>query len=574
MTWTSYRSVRIVSTGGYHARPFSGKRVESHDRELGDTNGLQTLAIETSCDDTSVAVLTVYQSNLDSNDFKTRVDFHETVTAKSEQYGGIHPIAALESHQRELAPLVQRALGTLQERSKHNDYDGLELRRPDFVTVTRGPGMRSNLAVGLNMAKGLATAWEVPLVGVHHMQAHALTARLCSVLQSTEGEVVYSNKSDDSAMEFWEPEDIEPRFPFLSVLVSGGHTMLIDSKSLTKHSILAETADIAIGDFLDKAARAILPPDALKAPFGKALEDFAFPQNDVDNAPIYDYEPPARRQDEMEALATEWDWSLAPPLSESKSGDKSSRRMMYSFAGLLTSVERLAARDMGMDERRDLAREVQRVAFEHLASRILLHLTSETTTRETIVVSGGVASNTLLRHVLRSILDVRGYEHVELIFPPVELCTDNALMIAWAGMEMYDAGYESELSIAPLRKWSMDPRAEDGGIVGVGGWKSPLPEEEDENEESEEAIDDDEDANTSNIEPKNKEPEWGATVAWVMVGFATMSYFIWKKQVPSVDNMPANPLLDPETARSNIKAARRNVEDDRRHFEAARKREG
>lgn len=69
-------------------------------------------------------------------------------------------------------------------------------------------------------------------------------------------------------------------------------------------------------------------------------------------------------------------------------------------------------------------------------------------------------------------LDVRGYSNIQMIFPPVELCTDNALMIAWAGLEMFDAGYECELSIEPLRKWSMDPAAEDGGILGVGGWKA------------------------------------------------------------------------------------------------------
>jgi N6-L-threonylcarbamoyladenine synthase len=250
--------------------------------------------------------------------------------------------------------------------------------------------------------------------------------------------------------------------------------MLIESRSLVEHSLLAETADIAIGDCLDKAARAILPPELLIAPYGKALERFAFP-NVVAS---YDYTPPARRQEEIERRVTDWGWGINPPLAESKGGgEKSSRRMVYSFAGIVTYVQKLMDANAGrsIDERRMMAREALRVAFEHLASRIMLHLTSlserERQQIKTIVVSGGVASNAFLRYVLRAVLDVRGFGEVKLEFPPVELCTDNALMIAWGGMEMFNAGFESELSIGPIRKWSMDSKAEDGGILRVGGWR-------------------------------------------------------------------------------------------------------
>jgi N6-L-threonylcarbamoyladenine synthase len=162
--------------------------------------------------------------------------------------------------------------------------------------------------------------------------------------------------------------------------------------------------------------------------------------------------------------------------------------MVYSFTGLLTSVERFTRRvvdsegrlttqnrpseDLSEEERRDMAREVQRVAFEHLASRILLHLSSKITDVNAVVVSGGVASNSFLRHILRAMLDARGYAHIRLEFPPISLCTDNALMIAWAALEMWHAGYRSSLDVMPLRKWSMDPAAEDGGILGVGGWSN------------------------------------------------------------------------------------------------------
>ncbi|TKA32360.1 hypothetical protein B0A50_01466 [Salinomyces thailandicus] len=273
--------------------------------------------------------------------------------------------------------------------------------------------------------------------------------------------------------------------------------MLLNSTSLTEHRTLAETQDIAIGDFLDKAARAILPAALLRPPYGRALEQFAFSTQVIEASdgdggidvpdtgfPIgadfiaphkttYDYTPPLKRQDELAKRPTKWGWSLSPPLAESKGGEKSSRRMVYSFAGLLTSIERLVHRPdpFSLRERQDLAREVQRVAFEHLASRILLHLESSTTfTGDTVVVSGGVASNSFLRHVLRRILDVRGYERIKLCFPPIELCTDNALMIAWAAVEMYEAGHMSSLDIGPIRKWSMDPTSADGGILGADGW--------------------------------------------------------------------------------------------------------
>ena len=471
------KSLSSIFTSHTQCRLFSGNalgttNVETKGNYLNPKRRLLTLAIETSCDDTSVAILSI-SCQYGGSSLKTDVVFHEKVTARSEAYNGIHPLVALESHQMQLGQLVQKAVEKLRSGAAPTRPD-----RPDFVTVTRGPGMRSNLAVGLDVAKGLAIAWGIPLAGAHHMQAHALTPRLCSTLESKEGKGRVLHRADDDANERveWSPETLEPRFPFLGVLASGGHTMLIDSKSLNDHKILAETANIAIGDCLDKAARAILPLSDLKFPYGKALEEFAFP---TDSA--YHYTPPAKRQDELERRSTQWGWSLAPPLSESKSGQKSSRRMMYSFGGLLTYVERLSARDMGLSERRELAREVQRIAFEHLVSRILLHLTtlrpSQRQEINTIVLSGGVASNAYLRHILRSTLDIRGFEQIKLICPPAELCTDNALMIAWAGMEMYDAGYVSELGIRPIRKWRMDFNGEDGGVLGVGGWKERLHED-------------------------------------------------------------------------------------------------
>jgi len=471
---------------------------------------LTVLAIETSCDDTSVAIVKVADNEHDTRDATLprpprRLDaleviFHEKETANSESFAGIHPLVALHSHRSNLALLVQKATARLVTVSKQVTSSQYRTRdSPNLVAVTRGPGMRSNLSVGLDTAKGLAVAWNCQFIGVHHMQAHALTPRLVSAMANGDGE---SDRITSGAP--------QPNFPFLTVLASGGHTMLVDSTGLTEHAILAETQDIALGNFLDQAARAILPPELLLPPYGRALAKFAFHthirtevhdhddeleldrgdksvQCSQSNDPAYHYTAPARRQEELERRTTKWGWSLGPPLAESKGG-QSSRRMIYSFAGLLSSVERFLKfktasdgshtaeprlpADVSLAERQDMAREVQRVAFEHLASRIMLHLESvgQRWTGDTIVVSGGVASNQFLRHVLRSMLDARGYSHIQLSCPPVGLCTDNALMIAWAGIEMYRAGYTSSLAIGPIRKWSMDPSNPDGGLLGVDGW--------------------------------------------------------------------------------------------------------
>ncbi|KAF4554153.1 Glycoprotease-like protein [Elsinoe fawcettii] len=440
-----------------------------------DRRGLLTIAIETSCDDTSVAVLETQHNSNGST--KARLHFHKKVTANNDAYGGIHPIVALESHQRSLGPLVQEAIQHLPSFGPNDpipsssdilfaSHDGQLRKKPDFISATRGPGMRSNLSVGLNTAKGLSLAWNIPLIGVHHMQAHALTPRLIAALNSS----------------LLSPS--HPSFPFLSLLVSGGHTLLISSTSLTNHSILASTSDIAIGDCLDKAARMILPPTLLQSPYGRALETFAFPEISPEQAE-YDYIPPRTREQELDRRTSRGGWSFGAPLAESRGG-RSSRRMEYSFSGLLTGVQRATgavatpgvpvrqAVEISLEERRHMAREVQRVAFEHLAGRLLLHLKSldkaEREKVKTVVVSGGVAANRFLRHVFRSMLDVQGFEGVEVLFPPVEYCTDNAAMIAWAGVEMWNARWRSGLEIEPIRKWSLDSAAEDGGILGVSGW--------------------------------------------------------------------------------------------------------
>ncbi|KAM6488536.1 glycoprotease family protein [Trichoderma sp. SZMC 28011] len=502
----SYRltlhSVSILSRSAY------ASRIKTKQRSL------VTLAIETSCDDTAVAVLEKSAGG------KTRLLFNERVSSDNRAFKGIHPMVTVEGHNTALGPLVERALESLKESEDGVDDAGAgagssgvaskgssavvtddknikkwkkKIRVPDFVCATRGPGIMTNLSVGLNVAKGLALAWDVPFVGVHHMQAHALTPRLVDALESEQGqqEVLSTSTSTSTS------PSPSPNFPFLSLLVSGGHTQLILSTTLTNHRILATTGDIAIGNLLDQTARVILPPALLESSpdvsYGRLLEAFSFPPG-ADTPADYDafFTPAASRQDEIQEIPSGYGWTVPLPF-------RNSRKLAYSFSSIHSHVHNIAAAaantnnnhhgmdldsslsssdNMPLEERRALARHTLRAAFQHLASRLILALqdspslqpsSPENEPIKIIVVAGGVASNRFLMHVLRTTLAARGFADMRIVSPPLELCTDNAAMIAWTGMEMFEAGYRTELSVRPIAKWPMDPDF-GGGILGAGGW--------------------------------------------------------------------------------------------------------
>lgn len=514
------------------------------------SGNLLTLAIESSCDDTCVAILE--RDTGTGAAAAARLHFNDKVTADSRDFKGVYPDLAVRSHVSSMAPLLKRALRALPEASSTSSstslsspppapdtaamaamtgdkivwVDGRPRRKPDFVTVTRGPGMMSNLTVGLMTAKSLAVSWDVPLLAVNHMEAHALTPRLVHALEKGESQEGWTSTDREATSEATTTTTTttathKPDFPFISVLVSGGHSLLVHSRGLADHAVLAQADNIAIGDLLDKCARLILPESCLAEAkdvmYGRLLEDFAFPRHhpitgnnhDCDDHNYdYEYQPTASRPDEQRIYTspTAAGWWLTPPMHTSAA-------MRYDFSGLNGRVKAIVADEhpngLDVDERRQLARHTMRLAFEHLASRLIMALrrirkddelaaiqscppspsassssaspdsiTTTTTTTppatdsiKTVVLSGGVASNRYLRHILRSILDVRGFTHVELIYPPIPLCTDNAAMIAWTGVEMYLAGWRSELDVTPLKKWPLDPADEaTGGILGVDGW--------------------------------------------------------------------------------------------------------
>ncbi|KAI1276138.1 glycoprotease family-domain-containing protein [Xylaria sp. FL0933] len=464
--------------------------------------GLLTLAIETSCDDTCVAILEKSKTGA------ARLHFNEKITSDNREHRGVHPLVAVTSHTQKLAPLVQKALRSLpapkaETEGAHIDspgeeginangkvilVDGQPLLRPDFVSVTRGPGMMANLATGLNVAKGLAVAWDVPLLAVNHMQAHALTPRLVNALeQQQNGDHQVRDTSEGAGNQ--DGQQKKPEFPFLSLLVSGGHTMLVRSQSLNDHAIVANSMNIAIGDMIDKCARMVVPPEIIAAEdcnsgmYGPVFEEFVFPGSRESGSYDYNYTAPARRADEIKKFDSGSGWVLTPPLSLKGKGEEAAS--MYEFAGINGQIQKLltARPDMDVDMRRVLGRAAMTLVFEHLTSRVVFALraddgkqtgkgkdTKQQGKIKTVVLSGGVASNKFLRHVVRKMLDARGYAYVEVVAPPVSLCTDNAAMIAWAGMEMYESGWRSDLGVMSLRKWPLDPNAEGGGILGAGGW--------------------------------------------------------------------------------------------------------
>jgi N6-L-threonylcarbamoyladenine synthase len=430
---------------------------------------LLTLAIETSCDDTSVAVLEKHESS------SATLHFHSKITSDNRSYGGVYPIKAHESHQKHLAGLLKQAIRALPIKHTLHTGEGLEedglkgRRKPDFITVTRGPGMRSNLITGVDTAKGLSVAWDIPILGVNHMQAHALTPRMCSALQVPDNS---SKQLDDEKIE------ITPAFPFLSLLVSGGHTMLVHSQSLCNHKIIASTSDMAIGDAIDKSARDILPLSLIESAkdvmYGRLLESFAFPEQDQDSRIPYDYNVSRGRKIEREEMRN-YGWKIASPFGNPGPAGLRSLDNTWSFSGFGSQAKRIMKTrpDMDNDERRLLARDIMRVSFEHLVSRVIIALqigAPDPIDVKTIVVSGGVASNQYLKHIIRAVLEAKGLGHVETVFPPPMYCTDNAAMIGWTGIEMWEAGYRSQLDFMAIRKWPIDPLAEGGGILGADAW--------------------------------------------------------------------------------------------------------
>ena len=318
----------------------------------------RVLGIETSCDETAAAVV-VDGRHVESNVVYSQEDVHR-------QTGGVVPETASRLHLRTIVPVLERALG-----EAGRDWSDL-----DVIAVTNGPGLAGSLLVGLNTAKAMAFAREVPFLGVNHLEGH-----------------VYAN---------WLVEHVEPAFPLVSLIVSGGHTDLVLMAGHGDYRRLGRTLDDAAGEAFDKAARML----QLGYPGGPAI------QRAAEGADPTRYELPRAW------LKGSWD---------------------FSFSGLKTAMLRTVRQAGDAVVVADLAAAFQEAIVDVLAIKTVE--AAREYRAASIALAGGVAANTALRARIRALADV------PVLIPPVRLCTDNAAMIAAAGHFRYAAGERSPLDL-------------------------------------------------------------------------------------------------------------------------------
>ena len=345
------------------------------------------LGIETSCDETAAAVVTGGREIL-SDLVLSQLDEHRP-------YGGVVPEIAARSHLDHIDGLVARAL----------DEAGLGFAELDGVAATAGPGLIGGVFVGVMTGKAIAAARGLPFLAVNHLEGHALTARLTHDLD----------------------------FPYLLLLVSGGHCQLVAVEGVGRYRKLGGTLDDAIGESFDKTAKML----GLGYPGGPEVERAA-----RDGDPErFDLPRPLRGRDNLD----------------------------FSFSGLKTAVrhqaEAAGALGAGPDSQvaRDMAASFQAAVADVLAdrcTRALDRFQEQTGRRGPLVVAGGVAANGYLRARLDEVAATSG---AALIAPPPRLCTDNAAMIAWAGVERLRAGLTDPLDFAPRPRWPLEELRAAGG---------------------------------------------------------------------------------------------------------------
>ncbi len=335
------------------------------------------LGIESSCDETAASLVTG-----DRQVLAHRLLGQEAAHAP---FGGVVPEIAARAHVEALEPLIVAALADAK----------LTLADVDAIAATAGPGLIGGVMVGLVTGKALAHAAGKPLIAVNHLEGHALSPRL---------------------------SDPDLEFPYLLLLVSGGHCQLLLVEGVGAYRRLATTIDDAAGEAFDKTAKLL----GLGFPGGPAVERAA-------------------------ALGNPKAVPLPRPL-------KGSAEPHFSFAGLKSAV----ARVVGQYSPEDLAASFQAAVVDCLIDRTTKALrTAHGATA--LVVAGGVAANTAVRSALQSLASAHG---LRFVAPPLWLCTDNAAMIGWAGAERFAAGLTDPLDVAARPRWPLDPNAE--AVRGAG----------------------------------------------------------------------------------------------------------
>lgn len=328
------------------------------------------LGIETSCDETGVAI---YHSQLGlvHHLLYSQIEMHS-------EYGGVVPELASRDHIRKLIPLIKQLL--------HESH----LTKDDITAIayTAGPGLMGALLVGAATAQSLAFAWQKPAISVHHMEGHLLAPML---------------------------EEKPPQFPFVALLISGGHTLLVKVESVGKYELLGESLDDAAGEAFDKTAKLLgLPyPGGVKlselAKFGQP--HFKFPR----------------------------------PMTDRPGLD-------FSFSGLKTfALTTFQNSNQTPQDKADIALAFQDAVADTLAIKCRRALLQ--TGLRTLIVAGGVSANTKIRATLADMIEK---EHGQIFFPRPEFCTDNGAMIAYAGYQRFLMGQTQNLEIFAKPRWAMN----------------------------------------------------------------------------------------------------------------------
>ncbi len=347
------------------------------------------LGIESSCDETAAAV--VDASRPIEKRILSNVVFSQWDAVR--KYGGVVPEVAARAHVEKIDPVTVQALAEA----------GVSVADLDGIAATTGPGLIGGVIVGSSYAKALALGAQKPFLSINHLEGHALTPRLV--------------------------DDVP--FPYLLLLVSGGHCQTLLVRGVGDYQRIGTTIDDAIGEAFDKTAKMM----GLEMPGGPAVERLA-------------------------ARGDDWAVALPVPFKGRPGTD-------FSFSGLKTAVRRAVESDVS-HRPEDVAASFQRVAFESLIDRTSRAVEAADAPLSALVVAGGVAANQVLSAKLQALGQERG---LKVVVPPLSLCTDNGAMIAWAGAERLRLGqpeyWHAQLAAAPRPRWPLDPDAPKSSGAGA-----------------------------------------------------------------------------------------------------------
>lgn len=329
---------------------------------------MRVLGIETSCDETGIAIY----------DSQAGLLAHDIFSQKThEEYGGVVPELASRDHVRKVLPMIQALLNQAQ----------LSPKAIEGIAYTAGPGLIGALLVGATIAQSLRFAWQIPAIGVHHLEGHLLAPML---------------------------ESHRPTFPFVALLVSGGHTQLIKVTQIGEYQLLGESLDDAAGEAFDKTAKLL----GLPYPGGPHLASLAERGN------------PSR-------------FCFPRPLLE--------KGLDFSFSGLKTHVANTIRRENHDPQTQaDIAAQFEQAVIETLITKSVRAL--EATGLDQLVIAGGVGANRLLRDRISQLGKEQGFA---VFYPRPSFCTDNGAMIAYAGCQRLLSGEQEDLQIRVHARWPL-----------------------------------------------------------------------------------------------------------------------